>query len=121
MSLSISAVNALWLLLALIFIWMLYRFQKNKANSFELVDLFVDHGDNRASLTNVIIFMMALMSIWVCIDRSNDGKDTDNLVLGVLGIFVLRQAIKIGADAYVKKDGAEPEPVHPVPMGRKAR
>jgi len=108
-----SAANALWLVMALIFIWMLYRFQTKNKN-FDVADMFMNHTFRppKADLTSVIIFMMALMGIWVCVDRSTANKDVDNLVLGVLGIFVLRQAFKIGADAYVAKPTA-PEPEAP--------
>lgn len=110
---GVSPVNALWLVLALMFGWMLYRFQlKNK--HFDIADMFMTYSVTppRADLTSVIIFMMALMFIWVCVERVSRDKDVDNLVLGGLGIFVLRQAFKIGADAYAAKPAA-PEPEAP--------
>lgn len=111
--LGIPPVNALWMLLALMFILMLYRFQ-TKNEHFDLADLFMTYSVRppRADLTSVIIFMMAIMAIWVCVVRANRDEDPTNLVIGVLGIFVLRQAFKIGADAYSKTvpPAAEPEP-----------
>jgi hypothetical protein len=110
---GITPVNALWLLLALCFVWMLYRFQKYNTH-FDVADMFMTYSVRppRADLTSVIIFMMALMFIWVCVERVARDKDVDNLVLGGLTIFVIRQAFKIGADAYSAKPAA-PEPDSP--------
>lgn len=113
---TIDPVSALWLLLALVFSWMVYRFQKyNKY--FDIADLFMNYTVRppRADLTSVIIFMMALMAIYVCVVRASRNEDPTNLVVGVLGIFVLRQAFKIGADAYVAKAPPEHSDEPPMP------
>lgn len=101
-----SWINATWLIFALIVIWMLYRFQRNQRNHYDVVDNFMDHSTKppRADHRKLIVFMMALMAIWVCIDRSNDGKDVDNLVLGVLAIFVVGQVAKNATEVLGKKD-----------------
>ena len=67
---------------------MMYKFNKTKGNNYNIVDILMG-PNNRASLTNHILLAMAGMSIWVIVDRSNDGKDVDTLLLGVLSIFVL--------------------------------
>ena len=85
---SLTYINALWLIGALCFAWMMYRFNRNQANLYNMVDILMG-PNNRASMTNHILLAMAAMSIWVVIDRSNDGKDVDTLLLGVLAIFVV--------------------------------
>lgn len=113
---QINPTNALWLIMALLFIGMIYRFQ-SKNPDFDISDVFMNHNVKppRADLTSIIIFMMALMAIWVCVQRSVNDKDVDSLVLGVLTIFVIRQAFKIGADAYSAKPSAPEPPEAPPP------
>lgn len=110
---GIGRASALWMVMALLFILMLYRFNRLK-REFNFVDVFMNYSVKppRADLTSVIIFMMALMGIWTCVTPGDPSPMRVQLVLGVLGIFVLRQAIKIGADAYVAKPSA-PEPEAP--------
>lgn len=112
---NVDPTNVLWLLMALLFGFMLYRFQAKNPN-FDIADMFMNQSlrPPKADLTSIIIFMMALMAIWVCVQRSVKDKDVDNLVLGVLTIFVIRQAFKIGADAYSAKP-PPPEPPEPPP------
>ena len=85
---TLSFVNALWLIGALCFAWMMYRFQRDQKNKYSIVDILMG-PNNRASLTNHILLAMAGMSISVIVDRSNDGKEVDTLLLGVLAIFVV--------------------------------
>lgn len=110
---GIRPVDALWVVLALVFIWMMYRFQRNNRH-YNVADIFMNYTVHppRADLTSHIIFMMALMFVWACVERVNRDKDVDNLILGGLAIFVLRQAVKIGADAYASRPSA-PEPEAP--------
>jgi hypothetical protein len=58
-------------------------------HAFDIRDTLMDPATGKASLYACTIWLTLLMSLWICIDRANDGKDVDNLVLGVLGIFVL--------------------------------
>ena len=63
-------------------------------NSFDLRDLLLDHRTGRASVDNFVLLLMAAMSAWVVVDRSNQGKDVETLLLGVLGIFVVAREAK---------------------------
>lgn len=113
---GISPANALWLVLALIFVWMLYRFQM-KTKHYNLADIFMNHTTNppKADLTSHIIFILMLMFVWACVERVNRDKDVDNLILGGLGIFVLRQIAAVGANAYVQKPAPPADPVDSPP------
>ena len=105
---SLSFVNELWLIGALGFAWMMYRFQRDQKNRYNVVDLLMG-PNNRASLTNHILLAMAGMSIWVVVDRSNDGKEVDNLLLGVVAIFV------VGKTATTVTDILNRAPTEPPP------
>lgn len=109
---GISPTNALWLLLALMFIWMMYRFQRTN-KFYNVADIFMNYTTYppRADLTSHVIFILMLMFVWACVKRVSENKDVDNLILGGLTIFVLRQGVKIAADAYASKPSApEPQP-----------
>ncbi len=88
---SLSLVNALLLILLLGFAWMMYRFNRNNKN-YNVVDILTDPL-GRASLTNHILAAFAALSIWVVVDREMDGKDdVSTILLGVLAVFVTKQA-----------------------------
>jgi len=53
---------------------------------------------------------MAGMSIWVIVDRSNDGKDVDTLLLGVLAIFVVGKTATTVTDIINRPEPPEPPP-----------
>ena len=105
---TISFVNALWLIGALCFAWMMYRFNATK-NKYNVVDILMG-PNNRASLTNHILLAMAGMSIWVIVDRSNDGKDVDTLLLGVLAIFVVGKTTTAVTEIINREEPPEPPP-----------
>jgi hypothetical protein len=106
---TLTFVNALWLIGALCFAWMMYRFNANQKNRYNVVDILMG-PNNRASLTNHILLAMAGMSIWVIVDRSNDGKDVDTLLLGVLAIFVVGKTTTAVTEIINKDDPPEPPP-----------
>ena len=63
-------------------------------SAFNLTDLLLDHRTGKASVDNFVLLLMAAMSAWVVVDRSNNGKDVETLLLGVLGIFVVARETK---------------------------
>jgi len=103
-----TPVNALLLIMGLVFVWMVYRFNNANDNEYNIVDVLMG-PNNRASLTNHILVAMAGMSVWVVIDRSNDGKDVDTLLLGILSIFVLQKTAVAITDIINKPDADKPE------------
>jgi len=105
---TLSFVNALWLIGAICFAWMMYRFNATK-NKYNVVDILMG-PNSRASLTNHILLAMAGMSIWVIVDRSNDGKDVDTLLLGVLAIFVVGKTATTVTDIINRPEPPEPPP-----------
>jgi hypothetical protein len=84
---NIGLATAIGCLLILLAWWHL-----RKGNHYDVRDLLLDHASNRAALDKHILLMMALLASWVVIDRELDGKDTETILLGVLGIFVLQRS-----------------------------
>ncbi len=82
------------------FIFLMYRFNRLNKN-YNIVDLLLG-GDGRASVSNHIQLAFAALSIWAVIDRELDGKDIETLLLGVLGIFVVKQGAVQVADILNK-------------------
>lgn len=109
-------INALWFIGALSFGWMMYRFNRNRNNRYNVVDILIGPS-GKASLTNHILLAMAGMSIWVIVDRSNDGKDVDTLLLGVLSIFVLGKTATAVTEIINREPPADvpPKPKKEVP------
>lgn len=98
----LSLVNALLLILILGFLWMMYRFNRASGNTYNTIDILMGPG-NRASLTNHILLMFGLLSVWVVIDRELDGKDdVSTILLGVLGVFVTKQTAQAITEALNK-------------------
>jgi hypothetical protein len=102
-----TPVNALLLIMGLLFVWMVYRFNKNSTNDYNIVDILIGPS-GRANLTSHILVVMCGMSVWVVVDRSNDGKDVDTLLLGVLSIFVLQKAA-IAITDIINKPADKPD------------
>lgn len=94
----------LWACVALVVIWITLRLDRKRGNQYNFVDILMDPATNKASLSAHIVLWMAIMSIWVVIDRSNDGKDVDTLMATVLGIFVMGRVMGKGIDAWRDKD-----------------
>lgn len=85
------------LVVALLVMWTLNL----KQNAYSVLDLFMEGEPKRASVNNHILIGFALLSVWLVIMRSLDTADSipesvDNLLLGVLGIFVLGRAVGHG-------------------------
>ena len=67
----------------------LWTAQKS-THPFDIRDTLMDAQTGKASLNALILALAFALSTWVVIDRENDGKDdVPELLLGVLGIFVL--------------------------------
>jgi hypothetical protein len=91
------------MLFLIVGIWMAQR----SNHPFDLRDTLMDQSTGKASLNACIILMAFLLSLWVVVDRENDGKDdVPNLLLGVLGIFVLGRLGAQGINAW--KNPTEP-------------
>ena len=79
---------------------MLTMWQMDRRNKFDVRDYFLDHGTNRASLYNLITIAMAVLAVWVVVKTTLANKDVTELVLGVLGIFVIGKEARRGIDAW---------------------
>ena len=90
---SMTWTHALLIAFALYAAFVLHALHRDD-NNFDLRDLLLDHRTGRASVDNFVLLLMAAMSAWVVVDRSNQGKDVETLLLGVLGIFVVAREAK---------------------------
>lgn len=95
-----------------LFGWIVFLFQRDEENEFDLKDLVLDHGTNRASLPKTIILAFSAVSIWVVVVKTmgiyKDGGAIEGLLLGLLGIFVGQLAVIKGLDTWkdvTKKEG----------------
>jgi uncharacterized membrane protein YbjE (DUF340 family) len=83
----------IFLTLAFIFaIYLLYRLNKDDAR-FDIADLFIDQGTQKASGSQIIVLSMAILSGWVVVTLTNRDKPVETILLGVLGIFVAGKAL----------------------------
>ena len=93
-----------------VFAWIVFLFHRDTTNEFDLKDLVLDHGTNRASLPKVVILAFTALSVWVVVVKTmgiyKDGGAIDGLLLGLLGIFVGQMALIKGLDTWreVKKE-----------------
>lgn len=99
---GVQILLACGMLFILILIWLVQR----SKHPFDIRDTLMDSKTGKASQYAIILWLMTGMAMWVCIDRSNDGKDVDTLVLGVLSIFVLGRA----ASSFINRGGAPDDP-----------
>lgn len=90
----------LFTVLFVVLIFFLWKMQSDKGNTYDLRDLLLDERTRRASLTNHTLLGMAIMAVWVVVTLVNRDKEVTELVLGVLGIFVLGKVAKRGLDAF---------------------
>ena len=89
----------------------LWRWQTDARNTYNLRDLLVDHTTGKASVDKHIVLGFAVLSSWVVVSRQLAGKEVETLLLGVLGIFILQRAASKALDTFAppKTDGARPE------------
>lgn len=74
----------------------LWRAQKS-SHVFNVFDMLINPSTGKASLNAVTLAVMALLAVWVTVDREQQGKDdVPSLLAMVLGIFV---AGRVGAQA----------------------
>jgi hypothetical protein len=77
-------------------------------NSFRLEDLFTEGTPPKASLNKLILLIFAALSVWITINAALDNRidpSVVNLLLGVLGIFVIGRA----ANQAVAQFSARPQ------------
>jgi hypothetical protein len=97
----LSGAQALLGVLVLVSLWALYRAQRNSGkHGYDIRDMMMDAATSKASLNAHIIAAMAVMAIYVCVVRANRNEDPTNLVVSVLGIFVLGRVAAQGISAF---------------------
>ena len=85
---SISWTNLALVVWSAIVLMTLWRWQRDKANAYDLRDLLLDHATNRASVDKHVVLGFAALSGWVVVSRQLDGKEVETLLLGISGIFI---------------------------------
>jgi hypothetical protein len=93
----------LWAAGVLLVVLITLHLEGKKGNGYTFVDVLKNPVTGKADLNAHIVLWLALMCVWVIIDRSNDGKDVDTLVATVLGVFVLGRVAGKGIDAWKDK------------------
>lgn len=85
----------------------IYRLNKGE-NNFRVEDLITEGDPPKASLNKLILVIFAGLSVWVTVNAALDNKidpSVVNLLLGVLGIFVIGRA----ANQAVAQFSARPQ------------
>lgn len=82
-----------WKLVALMcggifLMWLMYEWNKGDS-AYDIKDLLTTDG--KASLDKHTTAAFALLSMWVVVQQALAGKQVETLLLGVLGIFVVKQ------------------------------
>ena len=80
-------------------VWIIYCLNRKTGNTYWAGDLLLNAVSGKADLDKHVLIGMALVSLWVIVVKTMGlykGEDVSTLLLGVLGIFV----IKRGADNY---------------------
>lgn len=83
----------------------LWRFHRSEGNLYDLWDLLMEHG--KADLSKHLVLAFAILSIWVIVRLTIDGKPVETLLLGCLGIFVVGRVVN-GVTNTIK--GVPPDP-----------
>jgi hypothetical protein len=116
---SISWTNLALVVWSAIVLMTLWRWQRDKANAYDLRDLLLDHATNRASVDKHVVLGFAALSGWVVVSRQLAGKEVETLLLGILGIFILQRAASKAIDSFSPKSGPVDSPDAPRPLERK--
>ncbi len=94
---ALPYLNLLLAAISLVFFGAMLVMHRNSKNPFDAVDLLIDHTTGRASLDKAVVLWGAVLSNWVVVDQVNRDKDPTTLLLGILGIFILKR----GADKAI--------------------
>jgi hypothetical protein len=100
----LSFINGMLIIMLLLFVWMIVKFNQGQDNVYNVVDLLMG-PNNRANLTNHILLAMVGLAAWVVIDREMDGKDdVGSILVQVLAIFVLGKSAVAVTDIIKRPD-----------------
>jgi hypothetical protein len=96
-----------WLYIALAFVSVgafavLYQLHRNKRNTFDAIDLIVDHDSNRASMDKLVLLGLAALSSWVIVDLRSHDQPVETILLGVLAVFIVKRSADKGIEAAMK-------------------
>lgn len=74
-------------------------------NNYMVIDLLT-HENGRADFERHVVLVLLALTVWVVVQNVIDKKDVTNLLLGALGIFILKRVADRATDAYKTKPPA---------------
>lgn len=107
---SLTWINALFLFGVIYAVFLLRRMHSDPDNTYDIRDVLLDHRTNRASVDSHILVGMAVLAGWSIVSMVIAGKEVENLLLGVLGIFIVGREAKRGINAWKPPPPAEGAP-----------
>ena len=99
----VSWTNLILLVVAVYFIFSLWRWTQDKRNVYDVRDLLIDHNTNRASIDKHVVAGFSILSGWVVVTWTLEGKNVETMLLGVLGIFIIHRATNKVTDAMTTR------------------
>jgi hypothetical protein len=90
-------------------LYLVWRTQK-MVDEFRIVDLVLEGDPPKASISKLILLVFASLSIWVVVLSVLDNKidpGVGNLLLGVLGIFVIGRTASQGINQLANRPRVE--------------
>jgi uncharacterized membrane-anchored protein len=83
---------------AVFFGFMIYQLNSGK-NTYDAVDLVTDPLTGKADLWKHMVIVFAALAVWTIVQQALAKVDVTNMLLGVLGIFVGKEAFRGFSDA----------------------
>lgn len=101
----------IWVLASVVIVFIIYVWYiHNKEDGpFDFQDLFIDHGNNRASLPKVMLMWLLALSTWVVIVKTlgiYSAEGVESLLLGLVTAFVGQITVLAAIDRW--KERREP-------------
>jgi uncharacterized membrane-anchored protein len=93
------------------FLWSMWRVNRMD-NEFRIVDLLLEGDPPRASVNKLTLLVFAAMAVWVTVLAALENKadpNVVNLILGVLGIFVVGRAANQAVARFSERRQLAPE------------
>lgn len=93
------------------FLWAIWKANRTD-NEFRVVDLLLEGNPPRASVNKLTLMVFAALAVWVTVLAALENKadpNVVNLILGVLGIFVVGRAANQAVARFSERRQFAPE------------